>query len=76
MALVERDEFPRYRLGESLLIDGNRILHDLGVMESIEQAGFSQKYGTTFRWGPQRAPWTLMWGQIPHIQEIKKCQMQ
>lgn len=75
VALVEREEFPRHRLGESLLIDGNRILHDLGVLETIEAAGFSRKHGSTFNWGPNRDPWTLIWTAIPHIQRIKKCQM-
>ena len=76
VVLVERETFPRHRLGESLLIDGNRILHDLGVLDRVDAAGFSRKFGSTFRWGPKRDPWTLEWAQIPHIQQIKKCQMQ
>ncbi|MEH6569608.1 MAG: tryptophan 7-halogenase, partial [Halioglobus sp.] len=46
--LVEREEFPRFRIGESLLPGGNAILKKLGVWEKMDDAGFIRKYGAEF----------------------------
>lgn len=46
--LCEREAFPRFHIGESLLPSGNRILHEIGVLEKIENAGFIEKYGAEF----------------------------
>ena len=40
VALIERDAFPRYHIGESLVLEVNRILQDAGVLEKVEQADF------------------------------------
>jgi len=46
--LVEQEQFPRFRIGESLLPMGNAILQAAGVWEKVEAAGFFPKYGATF----------------------------
>ena len=33
VALIERDAFPRYHIGESFVLEVNRILQDAGVLE-------------------------------------------
>lgn len=56
--LLERERFPRYHIGESLLpatVQG--VCRFLGVGRELARAGFMRKYGATFRWGPAVEPW-------------------
>jgi flavin-dependent dehydrogenase len=46
--LVEKCEFPRFRIGESMLPTCNAILQDIGAWPKIEAAGFIPKYGAMF----------------------------
>jgi len=46
--VVEKAAFPRFRIGESLLPAGNRVLRDIGAWPAIEAAGFVPKYGAEF----------------------------
>jgi flavin-dependent dehydrogenase len=46
--LVERDEFPRFHIGESLLASVNDVLRAIGADERIRSAGFPQKWGASF----------------------------
>ncbi|HEX2269276.1 MAG TPA: tryptophan 7-halogenase [Pyrinomonadaceae bacterium] len=58
--LLERDKFPRYQIGESLLpatIHG--VCKILGLSEELKQAGFVRKHGGTFKWGTSPEPWTF-----------------
>ena len=48
VCIVEKDAFPRFKIGESLLPAGNAILRRIGVWEQMEQAGFTKKYGGEF----------------------------
>lgn len=45
VVLFEREQFPRFHIGESLLASTNDALISLGVMEKIEAASFPQKWG-------------------------------
>lgn len=61
--LLERDTFPRYHIGESLLpATVHGVCDVLGVKEAIESAGFVRKRGGTFRWGCNPEPWTFAFG--------------
>lgn len=48
VCLVEREKFPRFHIGESLLPHGNEIMRETGVWPKIEAAGFIKKYGALF----------------------------
>ena len=63
--LFEKDRFPRYHIGESLLSATLPILDALGVTPAIEAAGFIRKPGGTFVWGQQRAPWSFFFREDP-----------
>ncbi len=63
--LLEKDRFPRYHIGESLLSATLPILDALGVTPAIEAAGFIRKPGGTFVWGQQRAPWSFFFREDP-----------
>jgi flavin-dependent dehydrogenase len=46
--LVEREKFPRFHVGESLLPFSLPILDRLGVHDKVRAAGFQKKYGAFF----------------------------
>jgi flavin-dependent dehydrogenase len=46
--LLEREVFPRFHIGESLLPFGNDVLKESGAWPKIEAAGFQPKYGAEF----------------------------
>src|SRR5437762_2007897 len=61
--LVEKEKFPRYQIGESLLpATVHGICRLLGVSDDLHAAGFIKKRGGTFRWGKHPTPWTFDFG--------------
>jgi flavin-dependent dehydrogenase len=46
--LLERDQFPRFHIGESLLASVNDVFRSIGVDEQVRRAGFTAKWGATF----------------------------
>lgn len=48
VACFERERFPRFHVGESLVPANLPILDRLGVHEAIKKAGFLVKYGASF----------------------------
>jgi flavin-dependent dehydrogenase len=46
--LLERDRFPRFHIGESLLASVNDVLDAIGAAGTIREAGFPRKWGATF----------------------------
>ena len=63
--LFEREHFPRYHIGESLLSATLPVLEALGVAPAIEQAGFVRKPGGTFVWGSRAEPWSFYFREDP-----------
>ena len=57
--LIEREHFPRYHIGESLLAGTADLMKKMGVLEQVESAGFVKKLGVTWLWGAEREPWTV-----------------
>ena len=48
VALFEREVFPRFKVGESLVPATMLLLERLGVLERVERGGYQVKYGATF----------------------------
>jgi flavin-dependent dehydrogenase len=48
VCLAEKEEFPRFHIGESLLPMGNAVLRDSGAWPQVEAAGFVRKHGAEF----------------------------
>ena len=46
--LLEREQFPRFHIGESQLPWSNEIFQALGVRDTIAAAGFVRKWGASF----------------------------
>jgi halogenation protein CepH len=66
--LLERDTFPRYQIGESLLPSTvHGICPMLGVYEEVRRAGFTRKRGGTFLWGASPTPWTFSFSASPRM---------
>jgi flavin-dependent dehydrogenase len=47
VAVFERDAFPRFHIGESLLATVSDRLEELGLVERIRAAGFPEKWGAS-----------------------------
>jgi flavin-dependent dehydrogenase len=60
VTLLEKERFPRYHIGESLLPSCLPILELLGVREKIDSFGFQQKWGAYFDWGGEN--WDVTFG--------------
>ncbi len=64
VTLLEREVFPRYHIGESLLPSCLEVFDLLGVRETIESHGFKRKRGGYFEWGNEQ--WELDFRQLRH----------
>jgi flavin-dependent dehydrogenase len=49
VVLLEREQFPRFHIGESQLAWSNEVFRTLGAEEAITTAGFVKKWGASFR---------------------------
>jgi halogenation protein CepH len=68
--LLEKEKFPRYQIGESLLpITINALCPLLGVKDDIKNAGFVQKFGAIFRWGRNEEPWHVSFNVAPDLEK-------
>ncbi len=59
VAVLEREAFPRYHIGESLVPEVLDVLEESGALPAVEKAGFLRKEGGVFRWGTNPEPWTF-----------------
>ena len=62
VTLLERDRFPRYHIGESLLPSLLQVIDLLGFREKLEDHGFQKKHGAYLEWGSER--WPLNFGEM------------
>jgi flavin-dependent dehydrogenase len=65
--VLEREKFPRYHIGESLVPGILPVLDQLGLGDQIGKFGFVKKNGITLRWGRQQEPWTVYFGEVGPI---------
>ena len=57
--LLERDRFPRFQIGESLLPYNNDLFERLGVTDRLQQGTFFPKYGAEFVTGDGKVGYTF-----------------
>jgi FAD-dependent halogenase len=78
VVVLERERFPRYHIGESLLSATLPILDAIGATPAIERHGFLRKPGGTFLWGRQRQPWSFWFredpGGRPHAYQVVRAE--
>ncbi|WP_406128548.1 tryptophan 7-halogenase [Streptomyces canus] len=66
--ILEKETFPRYQIGESLLPSTvHGVCKLTGVADELEKAGFTLKRGGTLRWGANPEPWTFSFAVSPKI---------
>jgi halogenation protein CepH len=70
--IVERETFPRHKIGEGLIVDINRVLADMGALEAVESAGFPLKHGSTFLWGANRDSTTFLFSEAMAASEAPR----
>ncbi|MGI4836203.1 MAG: NAD(P)/FAD-dependent oxidoreductase [Janthinobacterium lividum] len=51
--IVERQQFPRFSIGESLLSHCLDFVEEAGMLDAVQAAGFQMKNGAAFAWGEQ-----------------------
>jgi 2-polyprenyl-6-methoxyphenol hydroxylase-like FAD-dependent oxidoreductase len=49
--VLEKEVFPRYHIGESLLSGTANLMKKVGALEKIEASGAIRKYGVQWIWG-------------------------
>ncbi len=62
VTLIEREVFPRYHIGESLLPSCLEIADLIGARELLEAEGFQRKPGAYLEWGAES--WSLDFGEL------------
>ena len=68
VVLLEKERFPRYQIGESLLpATVHGVCRLLEVSEDLERAAFMVKRGGTFRWGTSPDPWNFLFALSPQF---------
>lgn len=76
--VLEREQFPREHVGESLLPASIPILEELGALSAVESAGFLPKHGATMVWGTGSNPWSWYFKetsqQYPHSYQVWRPQ--
>tara|TARA_Y100000588_G_scaffold90312_3_gene97163 strand:+ start:2277 stop:3914 length:1638 start_codon:yes stop_codon:yes gene_type:complete len=78
VTVLERENFPRDHVGESLLPASIPILEELGVLPAVEEAGFLPKPGATMVWGSGSSPWSWYFKETsqryPHSYQVWRPQ--
>ncbi len=49
--LLEKEHFPRFHIGESLLPYNQQLFREMGLMPALKAAGFTRKFGAQFHLG-------------------------
>jgi flavin-dependent dehydrogenase len=78
VTVLERAQFPRDHVGESLLPASIPVLEELGALPAVESAGFLLKHGATMVWGSGDAPWSWYFKETsqryPHSYQVWRPQ--
>lgn len=68
VVLLEKEKFPRWQIGESLLPSTvHGVCRLTGVADELAKAGFTKKRGGTQRWGANPEPWTFAFSVSPKM---------
>lgn len=69
--LLEKASGPRHHVGESLLPGMVPVLHELGVYDKIDAAGFPKKIGANYQWGMGGEVWENDFNEV-NVSEMLK----
>ncbi len=63
--VLERQRFPRFSIGESLLVHCLDFVAEAGMLEAVDAAGFQYKNGAAFAWGERYGDFDFSEGFTP-----------
>lgn len=72
--MLEREQFPRFSIGESLLPQSMEYIEAAGLMQDVVEAGFQYKNGAAFEWNGRRTQFDFRdkfspgWGTTYQVQ--------
>ncbi|MEY4561376.1 MAG: hypothetical protein RLZZ618_653 [Pseudomonadota bacterium] len=72
--VVEKEQFPRFSIGESLLPQSMGFIEEAGMLKDVVEAGFQYKNGAAFAWGDRythfdfRDKFSEGWGTTYQVQ--------
>ena len=72
--MLEREQFPRFSIGESLLPQSMEYIERAGLLQDVVEAGFQYKNGAAFEWNGRRTQFdfrdkfTPGWGTTYQVQ--------
>ncbi|MET8877008.1 NAD(P)/FAD-dependent oxidoreductase [Nocardia sp. NPDC004604] len=84
--LLEKEKFPRYHIGESLIPGIMPVIRELGAEQALADLGAIVKHGVTLIWGANKSPWTIRFDEIeasvktgesapnPYAYEVKRAE--
>lgn len=75
--LLEREKFPRYHIGESLITGVWPTLDLLGLRERVEQLGMPRKYGASVLWGADDEFWGFYFreaGEYEYVHQVRRAE--
>jgi flavin-dependent dehydrogenase len=55
--VLEKEKFPRYHVGESLITGSMPTLVELDLRERLDKMGYVRKYGGSLLWGRNQGTW-------------------
>ncbi|MGI0117115.1 NAD(P)/FAD-dependent oxidoreductase [Zooshikella sp. RANM57] len=75
--ILEKSQFPRFSIGESLLPQSMEILQQANLLQPVIEAGFQYKNGAIFRWQDEQVEFDFRekfspgWGTTYQVQRDK-----
>ncbi|MGH3751137.1 MAG: tryptophan 7-halogenase [Pseudonocardiaceae bacterium] len=77
--LLEKEKFPRYHIGESLLPGIMPVIEQLGATQVLEELGAIRKYGVSLLWGANPEPWDVRFDEVDgapyhYAYEVKRAE--
>src|SRR5438093_10753437 len=74
--VLEKERFPRFHIGESLLPYNRRLFEEMGVLETLEREGFPLKTGAQFHVGNGSKCLKLIFRNGPYTREATAFQLE
>lgn len=74
--LLEKEHFPRFHIGESLLPYNHRIFREMGVLEALQEANFPAKKGAQFHLGDSSRTVQLIFRNGKFNREVETFQVE
>ncbi|MFB8029018.1 NAD(P)/FAD-dependent oxidoreductase [Streptomyces sp. NPDC056465] len=75
--VLDRERFPRYHVGESLIPAFMRPMEEMGLTERMDERGFERKYGGSLVWGNNQVPWKFgfLKGKYPYAFHTRRADL-